>query len=288
VDCCGELHSTLLPFVRNATGSVALYGTPFHVNRPTPIVTPETNFIHAGDKLTLTGSNYPPGKPISIFLGDVAPCKLDLAAGCGPKGDRGVTNLGAPSVFVLPVDDGTCGATTTCKFSTTIQTSYLAPLTGVSPVAHPANTIQHANDFLTIEIYHPSVNVSPSTGRNMTVDGSGFAPNETVLIATSGAGRSDSFSVVTDGAGNFSGTFATQPTSPTGTYVLAATGQTSGLSALTPFILKTQAAFFRVNTRADAPQASPGPSCPSTPRGQCTLRSAIQAANALGGGKHTI
>src|SRR5438105_288060 len=60
------------------------------------------------------------------------------------------------------------------------------------------------------------------------------------------------------------------------------------LSALTPFILKTQAAFFRVTTTADAPQASPGPSCASTRDGQCTLRAAIQAANALGGGEHTI
>jgi uncharacterized repeat protein (TIGR01451 family)/CSLREA domain-containing protein len=50
------------------------------------------------------------------------------------------------------------------------------------------------------------------------------------------------------------------------------------------FATSAQAATFTVNSTADEPDAHPGDGvCASTPSGACTLRAAIQEANALGG-----
>src|SRR5262249_4471441 len=59
-----------------------------------------------------------------------------------------------------------------------------------------------------------------------------------------------------------------------------------GLAVLLP--VAAQAAQFAVNSTADAVDAAPGDGTCATSTGVCTLRAAIQEANALTGGPHTI
>jgi CSLREA domain-containing protein len=307
VDCCEELHSRLLTAVQNQDGSRSAFGNaPPAITRPVPIVNASSNFVEAGDPLTLSGSGYRANQAMQLFLGDLVPCKSNdptlnnpnplpkcaPIASPPPLAFRGVTNLGGPGVTTVNTDANG-------NFKVTVPSSYLAGVDGVSIAAlpfdrnHPLPTdpgisIQHANGYVTVQRYHPHLSAEAGEGRTLAVDGSGFVPGEQVLIASGGAGR-ESLTTTADGSGNFSTNVALQPTAPTGTYALAATGQTSNLFATTPVLVNSKRALFRVNTTADAPQQpGAGANCASTLQGRCTLRAAIQAANFLGGGEHLI
>jgi CSLREA domain-containing protein len=70
---------------------------------------------------------------------------------------------------------------------------------------------------------------------------------------------------------------------------LAAAALTPTASAYTRTPARAQATTFTVSTTVDAPHAAPlDGTCTSTATGACTLRAAIQAADFLGDGPHTI
>ncbi len=314
LNCCGQLKSELLIFAADAAdprqATQATYGTPngafdgfVHVFRPTPTVNPISDTVRAGDSITLVGSGFKPHGTIDhvqLFLGDVLPCPATTAPGqitdvkCTPivsngGPNRGLTNLGAPSFMgVVPDANG--------NFAQTVRTSYLTFADTLSPTALPFDTtnpgasvsIQHGNTFVTIQRFHPQISALVGDDRTLVVSGSGYVPGEPVNVTAGGAGRA-TVSVTADPSGSFSTTPAVQPTAPTGSYSVAATGVTSNLFAATPILVNSKRAVFSVNTTDDAAQQpGAGATCASTLQGRCTLRAAIQAANALGGGEHVI
>jgi uncharacterized repeat protein (TIGR01451 family) len=93
----------------------------------------------------------------------------------------------------------------------------------------------------------PSITLSPHTGPPMTkvtVTGNGFGATETVEVEFDAAPVA---SATTSSAGSFSTPFHVPRTALPGVHTVQATGQTSGLSAIAPFLVRTDWPKFHFN-----------------------------------------
>jgi hypothetical protein len=130
----------------------------------------------------------------------------------------------------------------------------MAPATALGQATGPATTTPTAT-LATTPQAGLALQLSPTSGApgsNVTANGSGFAPGETVDVSFNGQ------AVGTPSVNN-GGTFSlafTVPNTPPGQYAVLAKGQTSGATASAAFTINPGAAALAFNP----PQAAPGTS----------------------------
>ncbi|HAO64742.1 TPA: hypothetical protein DCQ44_02040 [Candidatus Taylorbacteria bacterium] len=156
---------------------------------------------------------------LSSFSG--SPAQTITASGGGwPAGD--LISIYFSSVGGTPVTTTTAAADGT--FSTGILIPANAPQGALPIIAADASSTQKANSYYVVPLQASITSTANSHAPfgTVTVNGTGFAPNENVLLDLAGATNT----VGANAAGSFTGTL-TVPAVPTGLYSIKATGQSS-------------------------------------------------------------
>lgn len=179
-------------FVGSSSGASA--SAPVTLASFYPWLTPSEYYAAPGSTITMSGNGFAPNESIALFVNDLS------------VGTASASALGnfAPTSLTLP---GT-------------------PNTTASVRAQGSMSGAIATVGITIGQYYP--NVTPSAwftypGNSVTFSGSGFGPNETVLMTGAMTGNA-----TTDGNGNFSGLTSTVPSSLSGTAAVVFSGTQSG------------------------------------------------------------
>jgi len=189
---CGVLVFGLL-------GTVAQAATPF--------LTLDSFSGKPGTQVRVNGGNFLPDETVNIFLGSLS----SPAAGSDVvRGD----SLWGPVTVTIPLNATPGSLVITGKGASSSalasNTFFVTPLTPAITISSSANT----------------------PGSQISVSGTGFGPNENVIITFDTA--TSTFSA--DSAGNFSGT-VTIPSVTSDTYLIHATGESSGADATAYFFV---------------------------------------------------
>lgn len=227
-----------------ATSATAATGT------YTVTATGATSGSKASIKFTVTApTQQPPPSSANVTLG-VSPVSAALgstftltgqAFGAGEAINLSFTLPGGAVQNIAAVADA--GGNFTAKYGTSSSSpagTYTVVVSGAT--THRSATIAFTVSSISLSTsQNVTLGVNPSagiTGTVFTLTGANYGPNETVNVnVTVPGGAVQTLSATTDAAGNFSIDYTTTASSPEGTYVATATGQTSRRSSTVSFVV---------------------------------------------------
>ncbi|MFG2042685.1 hypothetical protein [Dactylosporangium sp. NPDC048998] len=180
-----------------------------------------------GDTINLTVKGFAPGEQLDVFWGRIT---------------------GEPTLTLKADEGGSVGKTPIRVGVTTVGTTSLVVVGKKSGAAASA-------PFQVLRLY-PSIKLAPyavKATQKITFSGSGFAPDERVLVRLNAAGGRPVMAIPTDDAGGFKGAGLTMPFKLKGAQALVFTGEQSRAAVSTGFSILPYMPQARTNAYGGLP-----------------------------------